>query len=79
MLRLRFAAGEASASAGLAIAFQDGAARRAIAKKRIAHAYQATVKPWRFAVDAGTAFAVAVIVMKKTIFDILDSTAKSVL
>lgn len=78
LLGLRFAAAEASVNAVLAIACQDGAVKRAIAKKRTAHAYRATAKPWRFAADAVTAFAVAVIVTKRTTSDTLDSIAKSV-
>ena len=75
VVRLRFAAGEGSVNVVLAIASQDGVA---IAKKRIAHASRATAKLWRFVADVVTAFAVAVIVMKKTIFDIPAGIAKSV-
>lgn len=76
--RLRFAAGEASVNVVLAIASRDGVARCVIAEKRIAHASRATAKLWRFVADVVTAFAVAVIVMKKTIFDIPAGIAKSV-
>lgn len=74
---LRFAAGGASASAVLAIACQDGVVKRVIAKRRTPRVYQIIAKPWTFAVDAVIASVVYATVMKRTIFDIPDNTAKN--
>lgn len=75
-LRLRFAAGEASANAAFAIACRDGAARRVTARRLTAHACRAM--PLKLAAVTATVSAVAAAVTKWTISDTRDSTAKSV-
>jgi len=69
----------ASANAVPAIAYRDGVAKRATARRPTAHASHRRARTLRFAADAATASAVAVIATNGTISDIPDNIAKSAL
>lgn len=76
---LRSAADGASANAVPAIAYQAGVARRATARRPIAHASHRWAETSRFAADAATASAAAAIAKNGTISDTPDNIARSAL
>lgn len=76
---LRSAADEASANAVLAIVYQVGVARRATARRPIAHASHCRARTSRFAADVAIASAAAAIARNETISDTPDNTARSAL
>lgn len=76
---LRSAADGASANAVPAIVYQAGVARRATARRPIAHASHRRAGTSRFAADVAIASAAAAIARNETISDTPDNTARSAL